>query len=223
MKNKKCPYCGRRIMYSSVFATKNKGTFTCTRCKKESKVKIDKSMLILFTALCLLLVVFMIIWSASGLSNSIWGTIIVAVILLSFYFCIPLFVSFIPLKKHLNEMTTQKTYDEIEATQSTIDIGYTFNKEAFDRIKKQKTAGALVNLSEEEISSQTKVNQRYVPIIENVKEAHSSSDKPLQKIEKPQRTYIPQNEYYQEEEIKEYVPKKSKKPSGNRYTGNRKL
>ncbi len=221
LKNAKCPYCGRRARYSAVFSHKKKGVYTCSRCKKESKVKVDKKVLVLFAALCLLIVVFMIIWCGVGLANNIFGTIIVALLLFGFYLCTPYFVSFVPIKKHTNDTITQKYYDE-DLPKQNIDNTFVFNKEAFDRIKKQKLAGAL-DTPEEEVSSHTKVSERMVPIIEDVKESHSSSDEPLHKIEKPQTPHVSPYESYRDEPVREYTPRKKKKPNGTRYTANRKF
>lgn len=219
MEKKKCPYCGRSILYSTIFSYKKKGVFVCSRCKKESKIKIDKRIFPAFFALVLLLIVFMIIWVGAGNGNNILGTIIVAVLLIGFYYLTPLFVTFIPIKKHYNDMVTQKQEEnQYNAPQDT----FVFNREAFDKIKKQKIAGALVNNNDDNnIISNTKIEEKYVPIIEDVKESYVSSfDGPLKKIEKNHQ-YIAQEEQY--EEVKEYVPKKRKKPTGNKYSANRRF
>ena len=45
MKMRKCPYCGRRISYTSSFASRRKAEYICQKCGKESKVAVDKKVI----------------------------------------------------------------------------------------------------------------------------------------------------------------------------------
>ena len=85
MKGKKCPYCGRRITYLTVFHEKKHGVYECTRCKKESKVKIDKRLIISFAALVLLIILYIIFWRNSPFYNNILGIIPPIVCLIVFF------------------------------------------------------------------------------------------------------------------------------------------
>mgnify|MGYP000290875627 FL=1 len=46
MKMRKCPYCGRRISYASSFASRRKAEYICQKCGKESKVAVDKKVIL---------------------------------------------------------------------------------------------------------------------------------------------------------------------------------
>ena len=220
---KKCPYCGRKIDYSAILKNKRHGSYACERCKKESKVKIDNKMIILFVALCLLVVIFMIGWVSAGLANNIWGVIIVAILMLFFNLATPAFVSFAPLKKYINEATGKITEEKIDVD-SFGESDFVFNREAFDKIKKQKEMGALsFDVENDNISSSS---ENMIPVIEDVKEGHiSSSSGPLYKINRQPR----QNNEYNEEfysgidDVKPYTPRKNRKTEGNKYTANRKF
>ena len=48
MKMRKCPYCGRRISYTSSFASRRKAEYICQKCGKESKVAVDKKVILFF-------------------------------------------------------------------------------------------------------------------------------------------------------------------------------
>lgn len=220
---KKCPYCGRRIDYALIFKNKKHGSYACERCKKESKVKVDNKMIILFVALCLLVIVFMIGWVSAGLANNLWGVVIVAILMLAFNFATPVFVSFVPLKKYINEATGKITEEKVDV-ESFGDSNFVFNREAFDRVKRQKELG--MNSFDVESDNISSSSENMIPVIEDVKEGHiSSSSGPLHKINRQPRQY----EEYQEEifsgseDVKRYTPRKNRKPDGNKYTANRKF
>jgi len=222
-KMKKCPYCGRRIDYSSVFKNKKHGSYACERCKKESKVKIDNKMIILFVAVCLLVIVFMIGWVGAGLANNFWGVVIVGIILLAFNLATPSFISFVPLKKYINEATGKITEERIDV-ESFGDSDFVFNREAFDRIKKQKEMGLhSFDVESDNISSSS---ENMIPVIEDVKEGHiSSSSGPLHKINRQPRYYEENQEeiFSNKGDAKVYTPRKNRKTEGSKYTANRKF
>ena len=225
---KKCPYCRRRINYSVIFKNKKHGSYTCENCKKESKLKVDNKMIILFVALCLLVVIFMIIWAGAGLANNFWGVVIVCGALLGFNLATPAFMDFVPLKKYKND-TAGKNGEEKIDIDSIGDSNFVFNREAFDKFKRQKEIGIMNDKNfdvDNEIVSDSR--ERMVPVIEDVKEAHaSSSDAPLHKINrqpKPRYESIYGEEITEpEEDVKQYTPKKKRQPEGSRYTANRRF
>lgn len=226
---KVCPYCGKRIRYNELFHVKSKGSYECSRCKRESKVKIEMKLILLFIALCLLVALITIIWCVAGLSNNISGVIIVTAIVCAFYFSTPYFLEFVPISKHKNEIGRKKNYEEKQVIEN-VESDFEFDRTAFDRIKKKKELGML-NLKKDDISSSSKNyrKEEMVPVIEDVKEGHiSSSDGPLHKINRTPKKYEHKyeqifDEISQEEEIKQYIPKKNKRREGSKYTGNRRL
>lgn len=217
MKNKKCPYCGRRIGYFTIFREKKHGIYKCARCKKESKIKIDLKMLLAFLGVVLLTVLYIVLWRNSSFYNDFSGILPPVIILLVFYFLTPLFINFVPLKNVVEENKTQK--ERVSLNEKTKDKDFIFNKKIFDQIKNNRQAPKSID---EKIDAALS-DEPKVPVIKDVSEAHaSSSDAPLKKVNRAQHfrdeEYIPP----QEEEIKTYTPSKSK-PDGSKYTANRKL
>ncbi len=235
---KHCPYCGRRITYFSTFHEKKRGLHTCTRCKKESKIKTDFRLIIAFIAVVLIVLMFMIVWFGSGNYNNFLGVIITAIILTIFYFMTPLFIRFVPLKKYREDSTYSEEYeydydyDNIsDADEDDFSKTFTFNKDIFDQIKEKRNSTIAKNNTEPaEDIGQTKVaDKNYVPIIKDVTEAHaSSSSEPLRKVKTPSRSqydYESRDNY--DDEAAVYVPRRERKinekPDGSKYTANRKF
>lgn len=228
MKNKKCPYCGRRISYWNVFNSKSKGIYECKSCNKKSKVKVDKRLIAFFAIICLVILVFMLMWNMFlGLANNIFGVIIAAVIVFGFYFITPLFVDFVPIKSVLED-NRNKSKGNVEISNSSAE--YKFNREAFDIIKQRKNKVNTIpsepnNAVENKVDSliESIENEPYVPIIENVSEAHFSSEEPLQKVSHTR--VFPKAEGMQVEDVKINRPQqpKKKRPDGSKFTANRKL
>ena len=219
MNSKKCPYCGRRISYFTVFHEKKHGLYTCTRCRKESKIKTDFRLIVAFIAMCLAVVIFMILWYSSKNYNNFFGVVIIALALMIFYFMTPLFVRFVPLKKY-------KRHSEEQAQQS-IDTfeneNFHFNRDAFERVKQNRAA----KRPETEGSNADKVieeieNEPYVPIIRDVSSSHASSDAPLRKVQKTPPQRIEAEPAVVEDDVRTYVPR-ADRPDGSKYTANRKF
>ncbi|MGN0487892.1 MAG: hypothetical protein ACI4HO_01370 [Ruminococcus sp.] len=243
-----CPYCGRRIPYTTLFHIKKQGTYECTRCKKRSKVKLSSALLASFIAVFLLTILFIIVWCTMlNMANNFFGVILAALILIVYYFFTPFMVTVAPIKEYMDKGKKHSPEDIIpEENQEK----YIFNREAFDEIKRRKNMHSSMSLEDTaEKQEETRVDSRVdrlirnleeesapnsrktdeeqvVPIIENVSQAHaSSSDEPLHKVVHHQRqTYQHSYEDIREDEdIKIAVPKKKKMPDGTKYTANRKL
>ena len=214
MRGKKCPYCGRKISYLTVFHDKKHGIYECNRCKKESKIKADIKLLISYIVLMLLIVLYFVFWRSSTFYNNFLGIIPPIIALIAFYFCTPFFIRFVPLKRFLDDIERKK--EQEASTEETFpQREYVFDKKIFDEIKNKRNAPSSV---EEKIDRIIEEEENYVPIIEDVSEAHTSSQATLKKV-KPQQVYT-QNNTAPEEDVKQYVPKKEK-PTGNKYTANR--
>ncbi len=236
---KHCPYCGRRISYFSTFYEKKRGLHTCTRCKKESKIKTDFRLIIAFIAVILIVLMFMIMWYGSGNYNNFLGVIITAAILTIFYFMTPLFIRFVPLKKYREQDSSypeeyeyEYDYDNVpEADEDDFSKTFTFNKDIFEQIKEKRHSTIAKNNTEpEEDIGHTKVaDKNYVPIIKDVTEAHaSSSNEPLRKVKTPSRShYDYESRDNFDDEAPVYIPrrerKQEEKPNGSKYTANRKF
>ena len=216
MKGKKCPYCGRRISYLTIFHEKKHGVFECTRCKKESKVKIDKRLIISFIILVLFIILYTVFWRTSGYYNNILGIIPPIIVLIVFYFCTPFFIKFVPLKRFLDDID-RKPESQVSTEETNTSQEFVFNKKIFDEIKNKRNTPSSI---EEKIDRIIEQEENYVPVIEDVSEAHTSSQATLKRVSK-QSVYSEQVNL-PEEDVKQYVPKKEK-PDGTKYTANRKF
>ena len=216
MKGKKCPYCGRRISYMTVFHDKKHGIYECNRCKKECKIKAGKKLLISYVILVLLIILYFILWRSSTFYNNFLGVIPPIIALIIFYFCTPFFIKFVPLKRFLDDIERKKE-PEPQAEEYVPEQEFVFDKRIFDEIKNKRNAPTSV---EEKIDRIIEEEENYVPIIEDVSEAHTSSQSTLKRVNRTQPTYT-QNEVV-EDDVKQYVPKKEK-PNGSKYTANRML
>ena len=185
-------------------------------------------MIALFVILCLLILVFMLMWNMIlGLTNNIFGVIIVAVLVFGFYFATPLFIGFVPIKSVLED-SRKRNGDSVDVNNMSSD--YKFNREAFDIIKQRKAQANNIpeepnNIVENKVDNLIEKIEKepYVPIIEDVRESHFSSSEPLQKVNHTRVFQKPES--VQDEDIKVAQPqeRKKKRPDGAKFTANRKL
>ena len=70
MKMRKCPYCGRRISYTSSFASRRKAEYICQKCGKESKVAVDKKVILFFIVAVVISLAIMAGWILAGLVSN---------------------------------------------------------------------------------------------------------------------------------------------------------
>lgn len=79
MKMRKCPYCGRRISYASSFASRRKAEYICQKCGKESKVAVDKKVILFFIVAVVISLAIMAGWILAGLVSNPLGILLVAI------------------------------------------------------------------------------------------------------------------------------------------------
>lgn len=79
MKMRKCPYCGRRISYTSAFASRRKAEFVCQKCGKESKVVVNKKVILIFVVAAVISLAIMAGWIMAGLVSNPLGILLVAI------------------------------------------------------------------------------------------------------------------------------------------------
>lgn len=241
MKNRKCPYCSKRISYISAYASRRKAEYVCERCGKESKVVVNRKVVLAFVLSAVISVAIMAGWIFAGLSHNPLGILLVAVPLIIFTVISPKFVKFVPLKKYKKSMEARKAGIEYSDNLMTAELeekeGYTFgssadtgsgfniNSDVFNTIKAERNAareklrdGELVSDSSE-IQKPAQSNENYVPVIKNVSEKHSSDDVPLKKIHSDSSVKMSRTRHY----IPSEEEKEPKKPDGNRYSANRKF
>ena len=83
-RNKRCPYCGKRVPYFSAYMSRRKAEYTCTRCGKESRVVISKAVIVTFLICALLSLGIMAAWIVTKMTSNPLGIAAVAFPLLIF-------------------------------------------------------------------------------------------------------------------------------------------
>ena len=241
MEKKKCPYCSKRISYVSAYASRRKAEYVCERCGKESRVVVNRKVILAFALAAVISVAIMAGWIFAGLAHNPFGILLVAVPLIVFTVISPKFVKFVPLKKYKKSMEARKAGIEYSDNLVTSELdetdGYTFgassdtgsgfkiNSDVFNTIKAERNAereklrdGELVSDSSE-IKKPAENIESYVPVIKDVSEKHSSDDVPLKKIHSDSTPRMTRTRHY----IPTQEEKEPKKPDGNRYSANRKF
>lgn len=253
MKARKCPYCGRRIPYFTVFNEKKYGQHICNRCGKESKLLITKNIYVYFLIAIVVAAVIATMWIALGFINNPLGVVLVAIPLVIFYFSTPRFVKVLPLKKYKKSMEAAKAAREysgemqfkqnygnnITAEDTSVSPlieesnDFSINSQVFSSIKANRKKPETEEDSpvdsqqgKTQVVNRTK-EEKYIPIIENNREAHASSSEnvPLQRIHKERPLY--QEVQPESENIKVYKKEepaqKRKKYEGSKYSSNRRF
>lgn len=241
MENRKCPYCSKRISYADSYASRRKAEYVCERCGKESKVVVNRKVVLVFILTAVISVAIMAGWIFAGLSDNPLGILLVAVPFIIFTVISPKFVKFVPLKKYKKSMEARKAGIEYSDNLITSELeeneGYTFgasadtgsdfkiNSDVFNTIKAERNA-AREKLKDDELISDSSVikkpaekSESYVPVIKNVSEKHSSDDVPLKKIHSETTPRMNRTRHY----IPSQEEKEPKKTDGNRYSANRKF
>lgn len=243
MQNRKCPYCSKRISYLDSYSSRRKAEYVCERCGKESKVVVNRKVILAFILSAAISVAIMLLWIFAGFSENPLGILLVAVPLVIFAVISPKFVKFVPLKKYKKSMEARKAGIEYSDNLVTSELeeneGYTFgassdtgsgfkiNSDVFNTIKAERNAAREKLMDDELVSDSSEIqnpassqsNESYVPVIKNVSEKHSSDDVPLKKIHSDSTPRMTRTRHY----IPTQEEKEPKKPDGNRYSANRKF
>lgn len=102
MKDLKCPYCGKPIGYFTAFSLHNQGEFFCNKCKKESNIKIKKTLLFPFIAAVAVALLILLAFLIFTKRDNLWFMLLIAIPFLVFYGITPFFVELTPKKKHMD-------------------------------------------------------------------------------------------------------------------------
>lgn len=241
MRVKKCPYCGKRVSYSTAYSSRRNGEYRCGRCGKESKVKIDVRIYLMFALAAVISIAIMAGWIFAGFVSNFFGVILVSVPLIIFSFITPNFIYYEPLRKYKKSMEARKEgiaysdnliisdFDDKENLSFSKEGGENFkiNSDVFNKIKAERNASREQFKGENLISDSDKISPKqeqddYVPVINNVSQNHVSVDAPLRKIRSESKQSI--------NRMQHYIPIKSdssegekRKTDGNRYSANRKF
>ena len=246
MKRKKCPYCGRRVSYSSAFNSRRKAEYVCKRCGRESRVVINRTVIPVFIICAVLSAVVFFLWVYFRMTYNPLGILAVALPLIIFGIISPKFVRFEPLRKYKKTMEAKRAgaaFSDNLLTADTEDEGVTensgafkINPDLFSKIKSERSAVKEQGSDSDVISSysgevQTEDNP-YVHVIDDISEGHAVDDAPLKKLHSEGSRIINRTSHYfqtpeetpaeesaaEEEDVKEY-----KRPDNNRYSGNRRF
>lgn len=241
MRVKKCPYCGKRVPYATAFSSRRKGEYICERCGKESKVKIEGKIYLMFVLTAAISIAVMAGWIFAGLVSNFFGVVLVSVPLVIFSFITPNFIYYEPLRKYKKSMEARKEgiaysdnliisdFDEKEKFSFSKDSieNFRINSDVFNKIKTERNAAREQLKGEDLISDSAKVSAQknqssYIPVINNVSQNHVSVDAPLRKIRSETKQSINRMQHYIPIESDSSEDEKSKK-DGNRYSANRKF
>ena len=195
-KKKKCPYCGKRISYFSSFFSRRKAEFICPRCHKESRVVINKFVILALVICALISVGVMAAWISLGLVG-----------------------------KAGIEYSDNLTISDIDSTGSSPlsdSGGFRINSDVFNEIKAERAMVREQGEQENIVSSSDSMGGTNVYDIESVRENHAGSDAPLKKLghhSSRSRHYIAEDETEEQPEPEA----EEELPDGNRYSANRKF
>lgn len=203
----RCPYCGKRISYGEKFSYRRKAEYVCPRCGKESRVIINKMVILIFVICAVIAALIMTAWIYFDLVSNPLGVVAVAFPLIIFGLVSPNFVRFEPLRKYQKSMEARRAgiaySDNLSISELDEEVGYVegsnqfqINNDVFNKIKAERSA-KTVNTTNSDLVSDSKelennnINnnepdlpkQPYVEVMGEVRENHSAADdSPLKKI-----------------------------------------
>ena len=239
----RCPYCGKRITYWERFSYRRKAEYVCTRCGKESRVFINKKVILAFILCAIISAAILTAWIALNLVSNPLGILAVAIPLIIFGLISPNFVKFEPLKKYQKSMEAKRAgieySDNLSISELDDEIGYAegsnqfqINNDVFNKIKAERNAAKIQTENEDLVSNSKELNNSkkpYVEVMSDVRENHAGTENsPLKKIHS-EGTRINRNRHYIETPNDEPVsaeeaifgkeensePKKAEKPEKN--------
>lgn len=253
MRAKRCPYCGKRISYFSVFASRKKGEITCERCGKNSKVYVSRKIFFVFAVFVLLSLAVMTVFIVMDMLYNPLAIVLVAVPLLIFMLMTPMFVIYEPFKKYKPSMEAKKagieyadnlTADEFELTEPAAtftqpkntavkdseiisdDDSFNINSDIFNRIRAERNA-ARAGLNSDSGEEKTVQEKSVVSVIKNVSEDHASTGAGLKKIHSESHLQnVNRTRHYIHEQGQSEVDKQGDerhRTNENRYSANRKF
>lgn len=94
----RCPYCHKKISYLGSMFLKTKGEYNCRSCKCISNVVISRAAYAIASAICVIALLIVVIYSLAGDHGSLLGIFLVLLPFLLFYITIPFLVRLAPCK-----------------------------------------------------------------------------------------------------------------------------
>lgn len=247
----RCPYCGKRITYWERFSYRRKAEYVCPRCGKESRVFINKKVILVFIICAIISAAVLTAWIALNMVSNPLGILAVAIPLIIFGIVSPNFVKFDPLKKYQKSMEAKRAgieySDNLSISELDEEIGYAegsnqfqINNDVFNKIKAERNAAKSQAENEDLVSNSAELNNgknSYVEVMSDVRENHAGTENsPLKKIHS-EGTKINRSRHYIETADSDSVPteeeiydkeenlesKKPEKNDNNRYSANRRF
>lgn len=109
MNNLKCPYCGKKISYLSSIRERANGEHSCDRCKRNSTIYFVRNIKVFIVVICLIAVAMLSIFLFTPLRGNFLCIFAMFIPFIIFYFCIPFFIRFVPIK---HKPKIKKTEDD---------------------------------------------------------------------------------------------------------------
>ncbi len=247
MKRKKCPYCGRRVSYSSAFNSRRKAEYVCKRCGRESRVVINRTVIPVFIICAVLSAVIFFLWVFFHMTHNPLGIAAVALPMIVFGIISPRFVRFEPLRKYKKTMEAKRAgiafSDNLLTASSDDETGvdnsgaFKINPDLFSQIKSERSSVKEPENDSDVISSYSGEVQTedspYVHVIDDISEEHAVDDAPLKKlhsegsriinrtrhyIQAPEEAQTETTETTDDDDVKEY-----KRSDSSRYSGDRRF
>ncbi len=203
----RCPYCGKRISYGEKFSYRRKAEYVCPRCGKESRVIINKMVILIFVICAVIAALIMTAWIYFDLVSNPLGIVAVAFPLIIFGLMSPNFVRFEPLRKYQKSMEARRAgiaySDNLSISELDEEVGYVegsnqfqINNDVFNKIKAERSATTVKTTNSDLVSDSKELEnnninnnepdlpkQPYVEVMGEVRENHSAADdSPLKKI-----------------------------------------
>lgn len=110
MDNLKCPYCGKKISYLYAIRERQNGEHVCDRCKRNSTIYFVRGIKTFIVVICLIAVAMLSVFLFTSLRGNFFCIFAMFIPFIIFYFCIPLFIRYVPIKL---KKRTKKTDDDI--------------------------------------------------------------------------------------------------------------
>ncbi|MGN0498176.1 MAG: hypothetical protein ACI4F6_03820 [Acutalibacteraceae bacterium] len=107
MGNLKCPYCGKKISYLSAIRERANGEHACDRCKRNSTIYFVKNIKVFIVVICLIALALLSVFLFTPLRGNFFCIFLMFIPFIIFYFCIPLFIRFVPIK--IKKKVTKKS------------------------------------------------------------------------------------------------------------------
>ena len=160
-----CPYCHKKISYVGSMFMKTKGEHCCSSCKCISNVVLSRAAYALASAVCIIALLIVLIYSISGDHGSFLGIACVLAPFLIFYLSVPLLVRLVPCKdksavkklidKSTNGVPSDVAYQSAAASSPVkLDVEEDFSTRFMKAKKETKQAESIEDIPSSEFEEE---------------------------------------------------------------------